>query len=100
MNRLHSAHVTQHNKGDWHVRENITKKEIFKLPSTMDEQQVFAALALARQTELEAFNYGIEFGKRLARNKDARVLEKKLLFAAEENTRLAAQLDRLIGAKE
>lgn len=89
---LQSAHVTQitsekEGKGDWLVRQNMTSKDLYTLPSNLSDKDVFTILEFARKFELIAFNAGIEFGKDGNR--------KRLKLAINENEKLASVLDKL-----
>jgi len=104
--KLQSAHVNQHitkgDKGDWKIEENQTNKHIGTLPGRLNHNEVFAILDMARECELEAFQIGIDFGK-----KEQRILSKvqtdnyenRIRAAIKENERLSDALDNLTSKK-
>lgn len=51
-------------RSDWIIRENETDKELFTLPKTISDQDMFAVRKFAKQYELEALNVGIQFQKK------------------------------------
>ena len=75
---LSTIHVTQHSNGhtktDWSVQLNETNEEIFVLPKTLNEKQVFAIMDFAKKYELIAFNKGINFQK----GKENSILKEKI----------------------
>jgi len=99
--KLQSSHITQFSnngiKTDWMIRENISSKEMYKLPKILNEQEVFGIIDFARKYELCAFNKGIAFQKTkqnllfLAQIKD---LEKLIIGLKEHNHYLADALDK------
>ena len=66
--KLQSAHVNQHTtkgvKSNWKIEENKTNDSIGELPARLNHNEVFQILDMARECELEAFQIGIEFGKK------------------------------------
>ena len=99
---LQSSHITQHSSGTtktpWKVEKNITNEELFRLPSHLNETEVFAIMRAAKKFELIAFNQGTKFGKQKQMEIYKPLLdefETKLKLAREENERLAEVLDRL-----
>ena len=96
-----NAHVTQHTKGaektDWFIYENKTEKELGILPKKLTEKEVFAILKIIRKYEVEAFNFGIDFGKEKylnVYNPQIKQLEEINRLAGIENERLADALER------
>jgi len=102
---LAGSHATQltkgHEKSEWFVK-NKDGVQISTLPSKINETELFHILDLAKKYELEAFNIGINFGKK----KTVEVYDKKIekyqmIIEAQraENERLANILDNMIGDK-
>ena len=64
---LQNSHVTQYAehgiKGDWFVRENVTDRDLFTLPSKIQDADIFTIMKFAKEFELKAFNAGINFQK-------------------------------------
>ena len=99
---LQYAHMTQNTnegkKTPWMVRRNVTSEDLGQLPANLTEAQVFEVMAFARKYELEAFNVGIQFGKKKQReisNQIVAELQAKLEAVHHENSRIADALDRL-----
>ena len=67
--KLQNAHITQHTNGhiksEWKIEENITDKPIANFESTINDKLMFKILDFARKYELEAFNIGIAYGKKV-----------------------------------
>lgn len=104
---LAAAHVTQYSdtkgKSKWHVRQNITSKDLFELPGELTEAQVFKIMNFARKFELIAFNAGITFGKQKIKDIYDPViaqLRANLELAKQENERLADILQKHIKSEE
>ena len=95
---LKHAHVTQHTIGatktDWTIRENKTEKTLGELPNKLNEKEVFAILNMMRKYESEAFNTGIEFGKKKYKN----VFDPKMSQLQENNRRAGIENERLADA--
>lgn len=98
---LANAHVNQNskdgNKSDWYIRENKTEKELGILPKKLNETEIFSILSLMRKYEEQAFNVGINFGKRKYKNIfDPQIAQLKEInrLAGIENERLADALDK------
>ena len=99
---LAHAHVNQLTSGgvksDWDIQANETNESLGKLPSTLNEQQVFAILEFAREHELLAFNEGIILGKDKQKAIDDKIIkqhEEQLAAARDENERLAQALENI-----
>jgi len=96
--RMKGASATQHTangkKGDWMINSS-DGEQISSLPFDMNEQHVMKAIHLARNAELEAFNIGIDFGKKLSRDTISR-LEQKNIDLANENIRISEALQRFV----
>ena len=90
---LQHAHVTQETtsgvKGDWFVRKNISSEDLYTLPATISDKDVFIVLRFARQFELVAFNAGIDFQK-----------GKQNALLRDQNIALAAQLEAAVAHSE
>lgn len=89
---LANCHVTiLKDKGgatEWLVKDQ-QGNEIAKLPNTLDEHQVMAAVHFARKFELKAWNAGIAFGKKLPASD---------MLAAEERGKLHRVIEELTEA--
>lgn len=96
-----NAHVNQHSSGasrtDWIIKENVTEKTLGELPKKLNETEVFSILNMMRKYEKDAFNVGIEFGKKkyndIYQPQIAQLKEINRL-ARIENERLADALDK------
>lgn len=101
MIKLQNAHVTQHTNGhiksEWKIEENISDKLIATFDKTISDKLMFEILDFAREHELEAFNTGISYGKKMTVN----VYDKKIANMMKainemriENERLSEALER------
>lgn len=103
--KLANCHVTQTKhkgiKGDWQVKDQ-QGNEIARLTKDLDDHKVMEVIHFARKFELEAFNAGIEFGKKTARDAiSTKMMDTErlgLLRVCSElethNTILAEKLDK------
>lgn len=95
---LKHAHVTQHTSGsektNWIIRENKTEKILGEFPKKLNEKEVFSILNMMRKYEGEAFNTGIEFGKKKYKN----VFDPKMAQLRENNRRAGIENERLADA--
>jgi len=96
---LQQAHTTQYtNKGiksEWHVRENITDRDLHTLPSTLSDRDMFAVLKFARAFELKGLNAGIDWQKNKANallSQENKLLKEELAKVVEHNEILSHQL--------
>lgn len=86
------------NDNNWIVQDNNGKK-LWEFPPGMDEHKCMSAIRLGRKYELEAFNIGIDFGKKeAARMTNIRIkqLEGDIRSLAIMNETLSEQLDQQI----
>jgi hypothetical protein len=104
---LQNAHITQYSNMEgnspWMVRKNITNEDLFQLPMELSEEEVFKIMAFARKFELIAFNEGVMFGKKKARELYEQQIANyndNMKLAREENERLANKLLKLISKEE
>lgn len=100
--KMQHAHVNQHTssgvKGDWKIEANETNEALGILPGRLDHNEVFNILDIARKYELEAFNIGINFGKKEQDKQHLLVrkaYEARIHEAIKENERLAVALENL-----
>lgn len=103
MNKLASASVTQmeleNGKSNWKVRD-AKGNEIAELPAKLNDLEIMEVLRFGRKFELEAFNYGISYQKRLQPKEQEflKTMVKTLTHEKEqlikENEKLAILLDK------
>lgn len=82
-------------KSDWLIRENETDAELFELPKTISDSDMFAVRRFAKQFELNALNIGIEFQKKQQDFKSQErilQLEEALKESIEHSNKLARKL--------
>lgn len=101
MIKLQNAHITQHTSGhiktDWKIEENITNELIAVFDKKIDDKLMFSILNFARTYELEAFNTGIAYGKKVTidvYNKKLDGHKKMVKEMRDENERLSEALQR------
>ena len=99
---LATSHVTQHINGhvksEWGVKLNNTDDVIQTFPKHFTDSEIFMIMDFAKKYELQAFNAGINFGKK----KTVEVYNKKLdeLYEAveymkKENERISSALENV-----
>ena len=100
--KLAHANVTQNTIGakrtDWVIKANKTHEELGTLPSSLTDKEVFAILHLMRKYELEAFNVGIDFGKKEYKevfSKENKRLEQVNKELSKHNDYLALALENI-----
>ena len=100
--KLAHANVTQHTIGskrnDWIIKANKTHEELGTLPSSLTDKEVFSILHFMRKYELDAFNIGIDFGKKEYKkvfNKENKILEQTNKELSKHNDHLASALENI-----
>ena len=101
MIKLQNAHVTQHTNGhiksDWSVEANITDEKLASFDKTVNDKLMFKILNFAREFELEAFNIGIAYGKKMTVGVyDNKIdnMTRAIKEMREENERLSVALQK------
>ena len=101
MIKLQNAHITQHTNGhiksDWSIEENITDEKLASFESTVGDKLMFKILNFAREFELEAFNVGISYGKKVTVDVYAKKIDNLMEAIGEmraENERLSTALQK------
>ena len=104
---LSDAHVTQHTtskrKTPWSIEANESNEKLHELPAHLTEPEVFNILHFGRKFELEAFNVGIQLGKKKTVEVYDDIIKdykNKLGLAIAENERLATALEKHIISEE
>jgi hypothetical protein len=92
-------------KADW-ILFDKNDKEIHRFPKDYTEKKIFEILDFAKKFELDAFNKGVIFQKKMqphnvnALNSVVRQLKNENETLLTENERIGGELDKLITYKE